>query len=92
LFERTETIDHSAFAPRVPGVSHPMTAPAPLVTREDFRCHLAELRAVQGLPASLSSEIAETVAAVFLRRRQPARVIAMRRLSQRCGNSGIEAA
>jgi len=69
-----------------------MATSTALLSRDDYRRHVLELRAAQGLPAELSAETAEQIAEVLLRRRYPAKVIAMRRRSQRCGNSGTEAA
>ena len=69
-----------------------MASPTVLLSREDYRRHLLEMRTAQGLSAELTAETAEQIAEVLLRRRYPANVIAMRRRSQRCGNSGTEAA
>jgi hypothetical protein len=84
-------IDETVVSPRLFVVTTRVIS-APLVSRADYIAHLADLRAAQGLPESVSAETAEAVAGVLLRRRYPASVIAMRSRTQRWGNSGIEAA
>jgi hypothetical protein len=60
--------------------------------QERYKDAWAGLRQAHGLSAELSVQEAQEVAAILLRHQAPKGVARMRRLSQRCGNEGIEVA